>query len=47
MTISELEGLKDKTEDQLKYLDWYYKKMPVSVNDCTMNYTYACCCFFL
>lgn len=37
MTISELEGLKDKTEDQLKYLDWYYKKMPVSVNDCTMN----------
>lgn len=37
MTISELEVLKDKTEDQLKYLDWYYKKMPVSANNCTMN----------
>lgn len=37
LTIDELEKLQNKTLEQSNYLDWYYKKMPVSVNNCTMN----------
>lgn len=37
LTIDELEKVQNKTLEQSNYLDWYYKKMPVSVNNCTMN----------
>jgi hypothetical protein len=37
MNIEELEQLEDKTEEQIKYLNYYYNKMPCSLSPSVMN----------
>lgn len=37
LTIEELIALDDKTEEQEKYLKYYYNRMPVSINKSLMN----------
>ena len=37
MTIDELENLQEKTDVQKKFLEVYYKKMPLGINNCVVN----------
>lgn len=37
VSISELENKKEKTEDEELFLEWFYKRMPFGMGDCSMN----------